>query len=105
MNVVPWLVAVLILAGCTSIDLGRAYTKRDVGVVQTSWDEWQCRREVEDTVRTPDLLVGGIADAVRLFVETEARDLKLGRCMEARGYTASRPGGWGGVARDVAPKL
>ena len=105
MKIAPWLVAAALLAGCTTIDLGRSYTRRDAGVVQASWDEWQCRRQVEETVQTPDLLIGGVADAVRIAIETEMRDLKLGRCMQERGYQPSREGGWSGFTRDVWSRM
>ncbi|PYN93126.1 MAG: hypothetical protein DMD91_30890 [Candidatus Rokuibacteriota bacterium] len=100
-----WLGVLLVATGCTTIDLDRVYTKPQGSVVQTSWDEWQCRREVEDSARTPDLIVGGAADAVRIAIEAEARDLRLGRCMEARGYQASRQGGWPGFVRDRSRRL
>ena len=98
MRIAMWLVAAVLATGCTTIDLDRTYTKTGAGT-QTSWDEWQCRREVEDSMRTPDVIVGGVADAVRTAIETEERDLRLGQCMSTRGYQPSRPGGWVGFLR------
>lgn len=83
--------------GCTTIDLDRTWTKPEVGVQQMSWDEWQCRREANETPKTPDVFIGGAADAARIAIETEERDLALDRCMQARGYVPSRPGGWKSV--------
>jgi hypothetical protein len=105
MKLALWVGVALVATGCTTIDLDRVYTKPQGGSVQGSWDEWQCRREVEDSARTPDLIVGGAADAVRIAIEAEARDLNLGRCMQARGYEVSRPGGWAGFVRDRWQRL
>ena len=100
-----WLGAALVATGCTTIDLDRTFTKPQGSGVQTSWDEWQCRREVEDSPRTPDLIIGGVTDIVRIMLETDQRDRQLGDCMEARGYQAARPGGWPAFVRDRWQRL
>ena len=78
----------LLAAGCTTLDLDDTWTKPDASVMLTSRDDWDCRHEVDETsLRTPDLLVGGLVDVARIVVEERERDRTYARCMQERGYT------------------
>jgi hypothetical protein len=87
------LVIGLALAGsaCTTIDLDDVWAKRDGTRQQATWDDWQCRREVHDRApETPDLYIGGVADAVRVYVEEHMRLGTYKDCMRARGYDRTK---------------
>ena len=78
----------LLAAGCTTLDLDDVWSKPDANAAQMSLDDLNCRRDVDqDPPRTPDLYVGGLADAVRIQIEQERRDRMYAKCMSARGYT------------------
>lgn len=94
MRLVLPLIALVLLAGCTTLDFGTTWTKTGSGVPETSRDEWECRREVADAPRTPEMWIGGVADGYRLFDETEQRDQLLAQCMTGRGYQVARPDVW-----------
>ncbi len=80
------LALVLVVSGCTTLHLDRTWRKAGAGVPQATLDEYQCTRDTEDIPTTPDLIVGGIPDVVRIQLEANARDRLLARCMRARGY-------------------
>lgn len=94
MRTIFLLAAVGLLTGCTTVDLGTTFTKPNENVFETTWDEWQCRRQVADAPHTPDLVIGGAYDGGRLFAEAQQRDRLLAQCMQARGYAARRPQVW-----------
>jgi hypothetical protein len=81
-------IALAVLAsGCTTMDLDDVWAKPGGTRQQTTWDDWQCRREVHDrTPETYDTIVGGVADAVRVYVEEHMRLATYTECMRARGY-------------------
>jgi hypothetical protein len=89
----PGLLAVLLalLTGCTTIyDLsGSDWTKPDTIIQQTTQDEMECVREAREAGWTPDLIVGGVVDAVRIGIEESQRRSAYQRCMLARGYQPS----------------
>lgn len=85
------LVAFGSLAGCTTkYDLsGAAWRKPDMGIQAVTLDELECVRAAREAGRTPDLVVGGLADVGRLFVEERQRSDAYKRCMVAKGYQPS----------------
>ncbi len=83
------LLLVLAISGCTTLHIDRAWRKAGVGISQATLDEYQCTRDTEDRPWTPDLIVGGIPDVVRVQIEANARDRLLVRCMRERGYEVS----------------
>ena len=77
----------LLASACTTIDLDDVWAKPGGTPYQATWDDWQCRREVHDrTPETPDLWIGGVADAIRVYVEEHRRLDTYKDCMRARGY-------------------
>ena len=77
----------LVASACTTIDLDDVWAKPGGTRQQATWDDWQCRREVHDrTPDTPDLYIGGVADAVRVYVEEHMRLATYKECMGGRGY-------------------
>ncbi len=80
------LVLVLALSGCTTLHVDRTWRKAGAGISQATLDEYQCMRDTEDRPATPDLILGGVPDAVRVQLEADARDRLMVRCMHDRGY-------------------
>jgi hypothetical protein len=82
------LLGLVAVSGCVArVDIsGREWTKPDAGVARTTWDEYQCAWMPAESWRTPDLVVGGLADTVRFLIEERRREAEFDRCMTARGY-------------------
>ncbi len=79
------------LAGCSvKYDLsGADWTKAGVLVQEITYDEMECVRAAREGGHTPDLIVGGLVDVGRYFVEERQRSGTYHRCMETRGYRPS----------------
>ena len=91
MRIVIALLVLGAVAGCsTKYDLsGADWTKPDTLLQQVTYDEMECVRAARDGGHTPDLIVGGLVDVGRYFVEESQRRGTYRRCMEARGYQPS----------------
>jgi len=86
-----WLVAVLALTlfgGCTAaFDVaGRDWTKPDTTHSQITLDQTECARVAYEAGDTPDLLLGGLLDVMRLAIENGAQAHAYRECMTSRGY-------------------
>lgn len=79
------------LAGCsTKYDLSGADWTRPGALIQdATYDEMECVRAAREAGSTPDLIVGGLADLARYFVEERQRSGEYHSCMHARGYQPS----------------
>ena len=86
------LLALGTLAGCsTKYDLsGGDWTKPGTTIQEVTYDEMECVRAAREAGYTPDLIVGGLADVGRYFVEERQRGGAYWNCMQARGYQPSR---------------
>ena len=87
-------IAVLVLgtlAGCsTKYDLsGADWTKAGTMVQDVTYDEMECVRSAREAGHTPDLIVGGLADVGRYFVEDRQRNGAYHACMQSKGYQPS----------------
>jgi hypothetical protein len=82
------LLVLVILGGCsTKYDLSGADWKKTGTMIQdVTYDEMECVRAAREAGSTPDLIVGGLADVGRYFVEERQRSGEFRRCMLARGY-------------------
>ena len=91
MRIVIALLVLGAVAGCsTKYDLsGADWTKPDTLLQQVTYDEMECVRAARGGGHTPDLIVGGLVDVGRYFVEESQRRGTYRRCMEARGYQPS----------------
>lgn len=86
--------AALLATGCTTLDLNDVWSKPNTNTQQVSRDDWECRHDVDENApRSPNLYVGGIADAVRVEIDETFRDRTYAKCMTARGYTRDRRDG------------
>lgn len=76
------------LCGCAAaLDLsGEEWGKTGADIRQVTLDEIDCVRAVSDAGRTPDLWIGGVADAVRFAVTEHVRASTYADCMTSRGY-------------------
>jgi hypothetical protein len=76
------------LAGCSvKYDLsGADWKKPGVNIQTVTLDEMECVREAREAGRTPDLVVGGLVDVGRYFVEERQREARYLGCMQAKGY-------------------
>ena len=79
------------LAGCSvKYDLtGADWTKPGTMVQDATYDEMECVRGAREAGATPDLIVGGLVDVGRFFVEDSQRSSAYRRCMAAKGYQPS----------------
>jgi hypothetical protein len=86
------LLAIGILTGCsTKYDLtGADWTKSGSMIQDFTYDEMECVRSVREVGSTPDLIVGGVADVARYFVEERQRGGAYRDCMLAKGYQPRR---------------
>jgi hypothetical protein len=82
------LLVIGILTGCgTKYDLtGAHWTKSGSRTPDATYDEMECVRGAREVGSTPDLIVGGVADVARYFVEERQRAGAYRDCMLARGY-------------------
>jgi hypothetical protein len=85
------LLALGTLAGCSvKYDLtGAEWTKPGTLVQNITYDEMECVRSARDAGHTPDLIVGGVVDVGRYFVEEGQRAGTYRSCMQAKGYQLS----------------
>ena len=79
------------LAGCsTKYDLtGADWTKSGTMIQDITYDEMECVRAAREAGSTPDVIVGGVADVARYFVEERQRKGAYHDCMLAKGYQPS----------------
>jgi len=85
------LLALALLAGCTTkYDLtGSDWTKPGALILQITQDEMECVRDAREAGGTPDLVLGGLVDVARMFIEEGQRSGNYQRCMSAKGYQPS----------------
>ena len=79
------------LAGCsTKYDLsGASWTKAGAMYQDVTYDEMECVRDAREAGQTPDLVVGGLLDVGRYFVEERQRTSAHDGCMLSKGYQRS----------------
>ena len=84
--------AVLLVAGCAPhFDIGGGdWTKSGAQVQQTTVDEMECARTASRAYMTPDLVVGGLVDVVRVAIENGQMERAFSGCMRAKGYQPAR---------------
>jgi hypothetical protein len=90
MKLVPLLLSLTVVSGCTTLRINDFWAKQGVGIEQATWDDWECKRVASGAPTTPDLYVGGAADAVRVFVDQQAIERAYAACMSTRGYARQR---------------
>jgi hypothetical protein len=80
--------AVLLFAGCTAaFDVtGREWTRDDTSHPQITLDQTECARGAYEAGDTPDLLLGGLLDVLRLGIENGTQADAYRDCMTSRGY-------------------
>jgi hypothetical protein len=86
-----WLAGLLgltLLGGCTAaFDVaGVEWTRPNTSYPQITLDQTECARAAYDAGATPDLLLGGLLDAVRLGIENGAQAQAYRDCLTSRGY-------------------
>jgi hypothetical protein len=85
-------VALVIVAGCAPhFDIGGGeWAKPDAAVQQTTLDEMECARTASRAYGTPDLIVGGLVDVVRVKIEDGQMSGAFSECMRSKGYQPTR---------------
>jgi hypothetical protein len=85
-------VTLLALAGCAPhFDVGGSdWGKPDAHVQQTTLDETECARAASRAYWTPDLILGGLLDVVRVTVENGQMETSFDSCMHRKGYEPAR---------------
>jgi hypothetical protein len=86
MRMLVLVAAAMLVTGCATVRDATEWTKPAATLPQLTADDVDCEREARDAGHTPDLIVGGVADAVRFAIEESQRDHSYERCMRARGY-------------------
>lgn len=88
MRILVALALLLVLSGCTpAFDVsGQTWTKTNAGINQVTLDETECARKAFAAGDTPDLLLGGLLDVGRVFVENGIQANTYRSCMTDLGY-------------------
>ena len=82
----------VLLAGCAPhFDIGGGeWAKPGSAVQQTTLDEMDCARTASRAYWTPDLVLGGVLDVVRVKIENAQMTGAFSECMRAKGYEPAR---------------
>jgi hypothetical protein len=82
----------LLFAGCAPhFDIGGGdWAKPGAHVQQTTLDEMDCARTASRAYGTPDLIVGGLVDVVRVKIEDTQMSTAFSGCMRSKGYAPTR---------------
>lgn len=82
----------VLLAGCAPhLDVGGGeWAKAGSAVQQTTLDEMDCARTASRAYWTPDLVLGGLVDVVRVKVEDAQMTSAFSECMRGKGYQPAR---------------
>ena len=82
----------LMLAGCAPhFDIGGGeWAKAGAPVQQTTLDEMDCARTATHAYWTPDLILGGLLDVVRVKIEDAQMTSAFDSCMRGKGYQPAR---------------
>jgi hypothetical protein len=82
----------VLLAGCAPhFDVGGGeWVRAGSAVQQTTLDEMDCARTASRAYWTPDLVVGGLLDVVRVKVENAQMTSAFSECMRGKGYQTAR---------------
>ena len=78
----------LMLAGCAPhFDIGGGeWARAGAPVQQTTLDEMDCARTASRAYWTPDLILGGLLDVVRVKIEDGQMTSAFSGCMRGKGY-------------------
>jgi hypothetical protein len=82
----------LLLAGCAPhFDIGGGeWAKPGSAIQQTTLDEMDCARTASRAYATPDLVLGGLLDVVRVKLEDAQMTSAFSGCMRGKGYQPAR---------------
>ena len=82
----------MLLAGCAPhFDIGGGdWAKPGAQIQQTTLDEMECARTASRAYWTPDLIVGGLVDTVRVKIEDGQMSGAFSECMRSKGYQPTR---------------
>jgi len=82
----------VLLAGCAPhFDIGGGeWAKPGSAIQQTTLDEMDCARTASRAYWTPDLVLGGLLDVVRVKIEDAQMTSAFSECMRAKGYEPAR---------------
>jgi uncharacterized protein YceK len=86
MRLVLAMLAVVALTGCATIHEPTDWKKPAATMQQLTADDVECERVARDAGHTPDLIVGGVVDVVRLAIEAGQRENSYRSCMRSHGY-------------------
>ena len=83
-------VTACLLVGCApQFDIGGgAWGKPGAHIQQITLDEMDCARTASHAYWTPESVVGGLADVVRVKIEDSQMTGAFSRCMAGKGYRA-----------------
>jgi hypothetical protein len=83
--------AACVLVGCAPhFDIrGGDWRKPGAQIQEVTLDEMDCARTASRAYWTPESVVGGLADVVRVYVEDGQMVSAFNRCMERKGYQPS----------------
>ena len=79
----------MLVAGCTTWDLGTQWTRPNTMMRQMTYDNMECARLDEEIKRTPETILGGVLDLAMLTGTEIARISRYDGCMTSKGYVKS----------------
>ena len=77
----------LLLGGCVAVHYPEQWTRPATSLAQITADEVDCDRASRDAGWTPDLILGGVLDIVRVMIERGQVEGAYAACLRARGYS------------------
>ena len=81
------LLLLTLLGGCVAVHYPEDWTHAGVSPQTRTADEVDCDRVSRDAAHTPDLIVGGVLDLVRVQTELSLIERAYSACMRSRGYS------------------
>lgn len=85
--VIVALAALPVLGGCVAVHAPEDWAKAATPLPQVTADELACERASRDAAWTPDLILGGVFDLVRVQIERTQIEHAYASCMRSRGYS------------------
>lgn len=88
MRIASSIVALLVLGGCApAFDVaGVEWAKSGASIQQDTLEETECARAAFAAGWTPDLVLGGLLDVVRVVIQNGRQTGTYHDCMTKRGY-------------------
>ena len=81
------LASLALLGGCVAVHYPEDWRQAGTAPPKRTADEVDCDRASRDAAWTPDLILGGVLDVVRIQIERAQIEHAYSSCMRSRGYS------------------